>query len=127
MSVHMVRAFVEKPAGELSAAVDDWAANFEPWDGDRVSHGLTERNTELNGSGIDYICGEWRFRRNGEVPSGILNSISTELDGFDGGLWHRIGYHVCDHDEDFATPCAWDEVIESGSIPSGVPTIEVSN
>jgi hypothetical protein len=40
--------------------------------------------------------------------------------------WHRLAYHVCTHDESNPQPCPWDDVRKNGSVPSHVPTFEVS-
>ena len=120
MAVHMVRVLFEQPRGEAENAVSNWVANYQEWNADPVAHSLSEANTELDGSGVRYLRGDWRFNQNDETPTDILQDLSDRLQSMQGGLWHRLGYHVCTHDENNPTPCEWDETVEHGSVPSGV-------
>lgn len=126
MTVHMVRVLSESPKGEAETAIDNWVANYNEWTADPVTHELVETNTELDGSGTAYVRGDWRFLDQGEDPTNILSDLSGRLQQIQGGLWHRLGYHVCSHDADDPTPCSWDEKQEFGSIPSDIEDIEVN-
>ena len=123
MAVHMIRVFCETPKGDAQDAVDNWVANYSEWTDDPVEHTLTETTAGIDGGGTTYKRGDWRFVDQGENPTNILDDLSSRLQSFQGGLWHRLGYHVCTHDEDNPQPCAWETSVESGEIPSDVPTI----
>jgi hypothetical protein len=120
MAVHMVRVLFEPPRGEAENAVSNCVSNYQEWDGDPVTHALTETNTELDGSGVQYLRGDWRFIQNGETPTDILQDLSDRLQSMQGGLWHRLGYHVCTHDEENPQGCSWEYRAEYGTIPDGV-------
>lgn len=122
----MIRVFVEPPTGNAEAAIDNWVANYSEWTADPVTHALVETTAALDGSGTTYLRGDWRFVEQGETATDILDDLSGRLQNVQGGLWHRLGYHVCAHDEENGGACAWDTTVESGSVPSDVPTIEVS-
>lgn len=121
MAVHCVRVFVEPPKGDAEQAIQNWVSNYSEWTEDPVEHGLTEANTELDGSGTQYLSGDWRFLDQGEDPTNILDDLSQRLQNIQGGLWHRLGYHVCTHDEQDPSSCSWEQSVESGSVPQGVP------
>lgn len=118
----MVRLFVEPPKGEAENAVNNWVQNHSEWTGDPVSHTLTETNTDIDGSGTTYLQGDYRFIQSEPVDD-LLSDLEARLADFQGGLWYRLGYHACDHDEDQSTPCAWDERREGGSVPDAIPQI----
>jgi len=126
MTVHMVRIFFDLPKGNADNAVDNWVQNHNEWENDPVSHSLTEKNTEIDGSGVDYVSGDYRFIQE-ETVTKLLDDLGDRLSSVQGGLWYRIGYHACDHDEDQPTPCSWDETREGGTVPDAIPTIEVEN
>lgn len=126
MAVHMVRVFVELPKGNAENAIQNWVDNYTEWTADPVEHSLTETTTELDGGGTQYLRGDWRFIQNGETPTDMLRDLSDRLQSFQGGLWHRLGYHVCDHDEGGSAGCSWDQKQEFGTIPTDVPDFEVT-
>lgn len=117
----MVRLFIEPPKGEAESAVDNWVQNHTEWTDDPVSHTLTETNTEIDGSGTAYLRGDYHFIQN-EPTDDLLSDLEARLSGFQGGLWYRLAYHECDHDEEQSTPCAWEQTRESGDIPPDIPT-----
>jgi len=125
MTVHMVRVFVEPPKGNAESAVDNWVANYSEWTADPVEHRLRKTTTELDGGGTTHLRGDWRFEDQGEDPTAILSDLSDRLGQFQGGLWHRLGYHVCDHDDSDRGGCSWDEVVESGNVPGDIPDFGV--
>lgn len=126
MAVHMVRVLAEPPKGEAETAVANWVENYTEWTGDTVEHALTDANTAIDGTGTAYVRGDWRFEDQGEDPTNILSDLSGRLQSLQGGLWHRLAYHVCTHDEADPQPCSWDETVEWGTVPSGVPDFEVT-
>lgn len=120
MSVHMIRVLCEPPRGEAENAISNWVTNYTEWTNDPVEHSLSVTNTKLDGSGTEYVRGDWRFIQDGEDPTSMLNDLSGRLASINGGLWHLLGYHVCEHDTDRPGECTWDERVEDGSIPQGV-------
>lgn len=122
----MIRVLCEPPKGEAENAVDNWVDNYTEWDSDPVSHELNETNTAIDDSGTAYVRGDWRFEDQGEEPTNILTDLSERLQSMQGGLWHRLAYHVCTHDEDDPQPCSWDEVVEHGDVPDDIPTFDTS-
>lgn len=122
MAVHMIRVLCELPKGDADVAVQNWVDNYAEWTDDPVTHGLTETTASLDGSDTVYLRGDWRFIDQGEDQTAMLNDLHERLDSMQGGLWHRLGYHVCTHDEG-GGPCAWDETVAAGQIPSDIPTI----
>lgn len=126
MAVHMIRVFCEPPKGEAETAVDNWVSNYSEWTADPVKHSLVETDASIDGTGTTYVRGDWRFDDQGEAATDILNDLSNRLQSIEGGLWHRLGYHVCTHDEENPQPCSWDEKQEFGTIPSDIPDFEVN-
>jgi len=126
MTVHMVRLLLEPPKGNAESAVDNRVQNHTEWTDDPVEHTLVETTAGLDDSGTTYVRGDWRFTDQGETPTNILTDLSDRLKSFQGGLWHRLGYHVCPHDESNGGACSWDEKKEWGSIPSDIPDFEVT-
>lgn len=127
MTVHMVRLYVEPPNGNAQQAVSNWVANYSQWEGDPVEHGLTETTTEPYGDGgTAYLAGDWRFLDEREDPTAVLADLHDRLESFQGGLWHRAGYHVCEHDEGEPSACGWEQTVEGGTVPADIPTFEVS-
>lgn len=123
MAVHMIRVLCEPPKGDAENAVNNWVSNYNEWTSDPVEHELTETNASMDGDGTAYLRGDWRFVDEGETATDILEDLSERLASVQGGLWHRLGYHVCTHDEENGGPCSWDETLEWGSIPSDVPSV----
>jgi hypothetical protein len=126
MAVHMVRLFIEPPKGDAETAVNEWVTNHNEWTNDPVEHSLVETNAEIDGSGTTYVRGDYRFIQDSTVTD-LLDSLESNLQSIQGGLWYRVGYHNCTHDEDNPQPCSWDDKRENGTIPSDIPTIEVTN
>lgn len=121
MTVHMVRVLCEPPKGEAEVAVANWVANYREWTGDSVTHALTA--TEAS-DGTQYVRGDWRFHDEGEGATAILTDLSERLQAIQGGLWHRLAYHVCTHDAeqpipDCPPPAEWDTT-EYGAVPEAV-------
>lgn len=122
MTVHMVRLFLEPPRGEADSAVDNWVQNHNEWTDDPVDHSLIETTDE---DGNTMVVGDYRFVQDSTVTE-LLDTLEDRLSSLQGGLWYRIGYHACTHDEDDPQPCSWDEKRENGTVPDFVPSIEVS-
>jgi hypothetical protein len=124
MTVHMVRLFIEPPKGNADQAINNWVENHNEWEDDPVEHSLTETTVGIDGSGTQYIRGDYRFIQDSDATT-LLNRLENRLQSSQGGLWYRIGYHQCDHDEDQSTPCSWDgsETRENGDIPSDIPDL----
>lgn len=126
MAKHMVRLFIEPPQGDAQTAVGNWVQNHNEWVDDPVEHSLAETNTELDGSGTTYVRGDYRFFQDGTATD-LLDDLETRLGNIQGGVWYRIGYHVCDHDESATTACSFQdadsEIRENGTIPSDIPEL----
>ena len=115
----MIRVFSEPPLGDAQTAVDKWVSNHNEWNSDPASHSLTIK--EIDGG--QFLMGDYRFIQEGETPTGILTDLSDRLKSVQGGLWHRLGYHVCSHDETSPAACAWDTTVEYGTVPAFVPEV----
>lgn len=125
MTVHMIRVYSEPPKGDAETAVSNWVENYSEWTADSEEHSLSEATADM-GEGTTYLTGNWRFEDQGETPIDILEDLSQRLQSFQGGLWHRLAYHICYADEDNPQPCSWDEVVEFGTVPSDIPDFDVS-
>jgi hypothetical protein len=119
----MIRLFLEPPKGNSESAIDNWVTNHNEWTDDPVSHSLTETNADIDGSGTTYARGDYRFIQE-ETPTDLLDDLESRLQNVQGGLWYRVGYHQCEHDEENGTPCQWDDLhtCENGDIPTDIPT-----
>jgi len=69
--------------------------------------------------------GDYRFIQE-ETPEALCRDVMRRLDSFQGGLWYRVGYHACDHDEQNGSSCSWDYVWDGGTVPSDIPEITVA-
>lgn len=118
----MVRLLLEPPKGEAESAVDNWVQNHTEWEDDPVEHTLIETNTEPDGSGTEYVQGDYRFIQD-STATGLLDGLESRLQDLEGGLWYRVGYHECDHDGSDRSGCAWDDIRENGPVPADVPTL----
>lgn len=123
MTVHMVRVLCEPPKGEAETAVNNWVSNYNEWESDSVTHALVETRVGLDGT--VHVRGDWRFVDEGEDATDILQDLGDRLQSIQGGLWHRLGYHVCSHDQSDPQPYSWGETLEWGTVPSDVPDFEV--
>jgi hypothetical protein len=121
MKVHMVRLYIEPPKGEGESAVDNWVQNHNEWADDPTDHTLTEQTPGIDGDGTAYVGGDYRFIQE-ESADALLDDLAGRLESFQGGLWYRLGYHECDHDEDSPTGCSWEQVRESDDVPADIPT-----
>ena len=121
MTVHMVRVCVEPPRGEAQEPLNNWVENYTQWETDPVEHELRETTTETDG-GTTYARGDYRFVQE-ETADELLNDLEDRLQNFEDGLWYRLAYHACTHDEDEPTPCSWEDTREWGDVPEDIPTI----
>lgn len=108
---------------DLETRVDDWVQSNAEWTEDSVDHTLTERNTELDGSGKTYYAIDVRFVKD-DTKSNLEQKFTDKLkDKVD---WYRVGYHSCEHDETNGSACTWDSstdwTAKDVTIPSGIPT-----
>lgn len=117
---------------DLEARIDDWVASNAEWVEDTQPHELTERNTEIDGSGATYYGIDVRFLKD-DTKDNLLQKFTDKLkDKVD---WYRVGYHECDHDaapEEWSEGAIWDPSVtpsaeahewtaKDATIPSGVP------
>ena len=76
--------------------------------------------TQSRDNDLEWYQGDYAFAWD-EGKAQIYQSMDLYAESYCN--WHRIGYHECSHDEDDPTPCSWDEVRESGTIPSAIPSL----
>jgi hypothetical protein len=77
-------------------------------------------NTEIDGSGIDYISAVHRAEQSVDKKD-FLDKV--EKGAVADADWYRIEMHVCDHDESSGerTGCGdWQTEREHGTVPDGV-------
>jgi len=127
MAVHMFRVVAENPSGitlaEANQLVDRWLANNTPWTEDPAPHELRLMDGPLTDVPA-HFRGDVRFELS-DGKASLLDQIETDLSGV--VSWYRIAYHRCSHDEKNPQPCSWNDKVEFGTVPSGVPTFEVTN
>lgn len=72
-------------------------------------------NTEIDGSGVDYVSGVRRFddaEDKDEIVQSIVNNVVSDAE------WAVIESHVCTHDEENPSPCdGWKIEKELGDVP----------
>lgn len=111
----------------LETRIDDWVASNAEWTEDSVEHTLSERNTEMDGSGETYYGIDVRFLKE-DTKDNVLQKFTDKLK--DKVEWYRVGYHNCTHDEEDAYAYSWDDKAEwtakDVSVPSGVSEFEVT-
>lgn len=130
MTIHMIRIFSHWPDGytvdDIDQEVQTWVDNHTEWLDDSVEHTISGHNTAIDGSGTDYLVGDFRFEWTDDKTTLLDNCEATLQDHVD---WYRLGYHECTHDGDGA-PCGWDDKVEwtaSGvSIPSDISDFNTS-
>jgi len=130
MTVHMFRVFIGRGSmslTDLETRINDWVESNPEWTEDLVDHTLTERNTEIDGTGATYYGVDVRFTQD-ETKSNLIQKLTDKLkDKVD---WYRVGYHACEHDQESASPCSWDDKAEWTAkdvvIVSGVPDFDLA-
>lgn len=120
MTKHMTRLYIEPPNGNAQNAIDNWVQNHNEWTDDPVEHTVSETQLDEDDSGSVAVTADYRFVQE-ETPTALLDDLESKLNSFQSGLWYRVGYHECDHDEENVSGCSWEEVRENGTIPSYVP------
>jgi len=125
MSVHRVRLCYSVAGAEsFHGWLGTWLTNMSPWDADEVTNGVPTETTTALASDAEWYQVELAF--DWAEDKAI---IVDQLDGYLGSYcdWHRLGYHVCTHDEDNPSPCSWDTDSnlprESGAVPDRVPAL----
>lgn len=115
---------------DLEARIDDWVQSNAEWTDDPTDHTLSERNTEMDGSGATYYATDVRFLLT-DAKSILLQKFTDKLK--DKVAWFRVGYHECTHHplDEPNQPCSFDPAEEptadateetfGTAIPSGVP------
>lgn len=127
MTVHMFRCFIGRgkmSTEDLESRIDDWVSSNAEWKQESTEHTLTERTTQLDGTGETYFAIGVRFLPD-ESKANLQQKFTDKIKDKVG--WYRVGYHACTHDEDSGGPCSWDDVVEwtakDVTTPSGVPDI----
>lgn len=95
---------------------------MQPWTDSEVTNEVpsSTTTTALDGSGTEHYRVELAFEWS-EDKSIILDQLDQYAAAYCD--WHRLGYHVCDHDESDRSGCSWDEIRENGTVPSNIPTL----
>jgi len=108
----------EYSKASIDQLVDDWIVGHDRWEQDSAEHSLSVTNSAIDGSGTEYLRGDFRFNRTDD-----RGSIESSFQGLFQDIfnWYRIGYHRCDHDEENPSPCNWDGQIEDGQVPDFAP------
>lgn len=122
MTIHRVRLYYSNTgATSFHGWLSTWLTNMQPWSGGEVANSVPDAPTSPFDSDLKYYSVELAFDWS-EDKSIILD----QLDGYVSAYcdWSRLGYHVCDHDEDDRTGCQWEEIRENGSVSSDVPVLE---
>lgn len=129
MAVHMFRVYVGRgpmSVADLETRVDDWINSNAEWEDDTAAHGLSERNTRLDGTGATYYGADVRFLLD-DAKDNLLQKFTDKL--VNKVDWYRVGYHECSHDESDPTGCDWQDseewAAQGASIPAAVPDFEV--
>lgn len=120
----MIRYFVSADADPylLESYIPTWLTTHTAW-ADADNQPPQPANTELNGVGTEYYSADWRFAWSAS-KSVLLSNLTAYTASY--APWHRIGYHVCDHDSDTPVGCAWNDKDENGDIPADIPDFEVT-
>lgn len=130
MGVHMFRAYIGRgpmSVSDLEARIGDWVDSNAEWTEDNTPHTLSERNTELDGSGKVYYGISVRFTKD-DAKDNLMQKFMDKLK--EKVAWVRVGYHDCSHDTENPGDCSWQDMVEwtakNTTIPSGIPDFEVS-
>lgn len=124
MTVHMVRLYIEPPKGEADSAINNWVTNHNEWEDDADKQSLVELSTDSD-LNTTYVRADYRFIQDSTVTT-LLDDLERNLSNIQGGLWYRIGYHKCDHDDNPSANCDWDpnKTRENGTVPSDIPNFD---
>lgn len=119
MTAHRIRLFHSiSEADSYHDWLETWLTNMSPWDYPDVDNTVPELQTDMDGN--EYYATELAFDWSHDKAI-LLDNLSGYADSY--CSWNRIGYHVCDHDEDSPTACSWEEIRENGTVPNYVPTL----
>ncbi|MFP4218810.1 MAG: hypothetical protein ACLFR6_08245 [Salinarchaeum sp.] len=124
MTAHRLRlVHSQSGADDFHAWLESWLTNMSPWDYPEVDNDLPTLREPVDGE--SYYQAELAFDWS-EDESIILDNLDDYAASYCD--WHRIGYHVCEHDESDPTPCSWDTDLgrKSGSVPDHIPTFDTS-
>jgi len=122
MAIHMFRLFIEPPKGDAESAVNNWVENHTEWGDDPVEHTLREV-AESGDEDTAYISLDYRFVQE-KTASDLLDDLESRLQSIQGGLWYRVGYHECCHDDENDRSCTWENTREGGDVPANIPQFE---
>lgn len=117
MTIHMLR--FASPADTASFLINSyipqWLISHQAWEGEGPNDPPTLQAADDE---HEYYTADWRFAWSADKEVLIAN-----IDQYTAAYtnWHRIGYHVCDHDGENRSGCEWDEWRESGTVPAWVP------
>ena len=126
MAVHMIRVVISTQGktslDAFNAAMDDWVSEQSEWMEDPNEHNISEVSSREGGAS-SYYAGTYRFHLT-DAKDNLIQKCEDKL--VNKCPWWRLGYHVCDHDQDDRHGCSWDEQREwtdkDVTIPPDVPT-----
>ena len=117
MTIHRVRLYHSTTgASSYHGWLDQWLLNMSPWEDPEVTNELPTLREHLE-TGAEYYQTEIAFEWS-EDRAIILDNLDQYAASYCD--WHRIGYHVCTHDDN-GGPCSWDEQRQNGSVPNYIP------
>jgi len=121
MTKHMIRIYAEGPKNvkrdEVRLPVGKWAGQHKRWSDDPSKSPM---QVDLTPSGVGYAVGNYRFYTTDDKVV-LITDVADRLQNV--VSWYRIGYHLCDHDEDLSTGCSWDDTAEYGPVPDEIPSL----
>lgn len=116
MTAHRIRLYHStQGAQSYHAWLDQWLTNMSPWECPEVTNDLPAESDRIGADAATCYVGDLAFHWDAEDKAIILDQLSQYAAAYCD--WHRIGYHVCDHDAAESTPCAWESTRESGTVP----------
>lgn len=122
MTTHRIRLYHStQGAQSYHPLLDQWLTNMTPWEYPEVDNDLPAERDPIDGDAAAYYGADLAFDWQAEDKAIILDQLSQYAEAYCD--WHRIGYHVCDHDAAEPTPCSWETTCEAGTVPDHIPDL----
>lgn len=119
MTVHRLRLVYSSAGSEyFHNWLSTWFDSLSQWDLDGVENSAPD--SQINRQGESYYTVDLAFDWS-EDEELILDNLDQYLSSYCD--WHRVGYHICDHDGE-TDGCSWDQSREDGSVPGFVPVMQ---
>lgn len=114
MTIHRVKlVYPESTGAGFESWLSVWLTNMQPWAARENT--VPELTEPLPDSPAEpHYRGDLTFEWS-EDKAIIVDNINQYLRSY--APWHRLGYHVCDHDETTRDGCSWDDIREGGTPP----------